>query len=74
MNQIHQANGQTTRYSSEVDYAQMLNKRGEWVPSIPEPFYTLPGNKCSCGRTFLLKRSYQAHYALEHIVLGDKPL
>jgi len=52
---------------------QMQNKRGEWVPAIPEPFY---GRKkiCQCGDKFWTKKQYQAHYALEHIVLGEKPL
>lgn len=52
---------------------QMQNSRGEWVPSIPLPFYGIK-HKCSCGKSFWRERNYEAHYALIHIVLGDKSL
>lgn len=51
----------------------MENKRGEWVPAIPLPFYGLRKH-CSCGKKFWRQHSYFAHYALEHIVLGEYAL
>ena len=47
------------------------NSRGEWVPSIPLPFYGLR-KRCCCGRKFWTVVGYQGHYALCHILhLGD---
>lgn len=51
----------------------MQNKRGEWVPAIPLPFYGFK-KKCSCGASFWKSSNYEAHYALQHIVLGALPL
>lgn len=53
---------------------QMQNKRGEWVPSIPEPFYARSHRyQCGCGKaTFWTKAGYQGHYAYAHI-LGMSP-
>lgn len=51
----------------------MENKRGEWVPAIPMPLFGLKKG-CSCGRKFWKLRNYEAHYAYEHIVLGELPL
>lgn len=59
------------------DTVQMQNKRGEWVPAIPEPFFygfKLRKAKCDCGDKFKTRKRYQEHYALEHILLGEKPL
>lgn len=56
-----------------ADTPKMQNKRGEWVPSIPLPFYGLK-KRCGCGATFWRESNYNAHYALEHIVTGVKPL
>lgn len=52
---------------------QMQNKRGEWVPSIPLPFYGLR-KQCSCGKKFWRESRYYEHYAFWHIVAGEKPL
>lgn len=49
------------------------NGRNEVVPAIPEPLYGLK-KACSCGKSFWKQRNYQAHYAHEHIVLGELPL
>ena len=57
---------------SKTEYV-LRNKRGEWMPDIPLPFYGLK-KRCSCGKTFWKERSYRAHYALEHILLGEKSL
>ena len=43
------------------------NIQGEWVPAIPLPYYGLR-KKCECGAKFWKEKSYQAHYALEHIL------
>lgn len=46
------------------------NKRGEWVTAIPEPYWLrlLDHCQCYCGRKFWSMESYQAHYALKHIL------
>jgi hypothetical protein len=63
--------------ASEIN--QMQNKRGEWVPSIPLPFYEFRltrwgAKRCNCGLYFWREKNYEAHYALVHIVLGEEPL
>jgi len=53
------------------DQTQIQNKRGEWVPAIPEPLFVgwrLRKCRCDCGETFKDKVSYQGHYALVHIL------
>lgn len=45
------------------------NKRGEWVPLIPIPFYGVK-KMCQCGEKFWFKENYEAHYALKHIIRG----
>ena len=55
----------------------MQNRRGEWVPAIPEPLwigFLLRHAQCSCGCKFDDDVTYRGHYALEHIVLGNQPL
>lgn len=49
------------------------NKRGEWYPAIPLPYYGVK-KQCKCGESFWKEKNYEAHYALEHIILGNKPL
>ena len=46
-----------------------LNNRGEWVPSIPVPYY-LPfhRHRCECNRRFWTMAGYRGHYALVHIL------
>ncbi len=68
---VYTTHGKITRYSNET--VTMENKRGEWIPAIPLPFYGLK-KRCNCGRSFWKFKNYQEHYALEHIVLGEKPL
>jgi hypothetical protein len=51
----------------------MRNKRGEYVPAIPLPFYGFR-KKCSCGAKFWTTHRYNEHYAYEHILMGNKPL
>jgi hypothetical protein len=48
------------------------NKRGEWVPAIPLPFYGLR-KKCRCGAKFWTEQRYREHYALHHIIDGRHP-
>ncbi len=43
------------------------NKRCEYVPSIPLPYYGIK-KKCECGEKFWTEKGYRAHYALEHIL------
>ena len=53
-----------------LDYhhgTQTQNKRGEWVPAIPYPFFGVR-KVCECGEKFWLYRNYEAHYALKHIL------
>lgn len=52
---------------------EMQNKRGEYVPAIPLPFYGVR-KKCQCGRKFWTIRNYEEHYAYDHIVMGNLPL
>jgi len=47
---------------------QELNARGQWVPSIPQPYFLLIGVRCFCGARFLTKQRYEEHYALHHIL------
>lgn len=47
--------------------ASVLNKEGNWVPAIPEPYYGLR-KCCDCGDKFWTLKGYRAHYALEHIL------
>lgn len=47
---------------------QVQNKRGEWIPAIPEPMYVLGRKKCDCGAAFWTLRGYRSHYALVHIL------
>lgn len=48
------------------------NKRGEWVPSIPLPFFGIM-KSCHCGRRFWTLAGYRGHYALRHALgLGEK--
>jgi hypothetical protein len=46
------------------------NDLGEWVPSIPEPFYGLRKQcwDCKPRRRFWTKAGYRGHYALVHIL------
>lgn len=47
------------------------NRRGEWVPAIPEPLFVglgLRRCRCDCGRTFRDRETYRGHYALVHIL------
>jgi hypothetical protein len=49
------------------------NRRGEWVPAIPLPFYGLR-KTCACGRKFWTSEGYEGHYAVTHILaLRDDP-
>ena len=48
------------------------NKRGEWVPPIPLPYYLAFGRvRCSCGEKFWNEEAYNAHYAYKHILFPD---
>jgi hypothetical protein len=51
----------------EVTVNQVQNKRGQWVPAIPLPFYGLR-KRCDCGRKFWTTDGYRGHYALCHIL------
>lgn len=46
------------------------NARGQWVPSIPLPFYGLR-KRCECGRKFWTEEGYRGHYALAHILYPE---
>jgi hypothetical protein len=54
-----------------ADNAQVQNKRGEWVPAIPEPLHVGVGlrvKECECGARFRDSDKYRGHYALVHIL------
>ncbi len=42
--------------------AATQNKRGEWVPAIPEPYYGIR-KMCECGKKFFTLKRYREHYA-----------
>lgn len=44
------------------------NKRGEWVPAIPLPYFRAFRYECTCGKKFWTLYGYEAHYALRHIL------
>jgi hypothetical protein len=50
------------------------NDRGEWVPAIPLPLYSVifQRKRCKCGRTYWTMAGYRGHYAYVHI-LGMEP-
>jgi hypothetical protein len=44
------------------------NTRGQWVPSIPLPFFGVRKHCGSCKKRFWTEGGYRGHYALEHIL------
>lgn len=48
--------------------ASVQNKKGQWVPAIPEPYYGLFFKDCYCGKKFLTLERYEEHYAYRHIL------
>ena len=52
--------------------SETQNKAGEWVPSIPLPFYGLR-KRCKCGRKFWTTQGYRGHFALWHILNLETP-
>lgn len=45
------------------------NRRGDWVPAIPLPYFLGLGRvRCDCGDRFLGGRRYREHYALVHVL------
>lgn len=45
------------------------NRRGQWVPAIPEPYHgTFGSAQCECGNKFRNYEQYRGHYALVHIL------
>lgn len=52
---------------------KMQNKRGEWVPVIPKPFYGFR-KVCNCGKKFWREQNYKEHYAYSHALMGELPL
>lgn len=53
----------------KVSNTSCKNKNGDWVPAIPEPCNCiLVGMDCICGKHFYRRESYEAHYALKHIL------
>lgn len=59
-------------YASPLHSAEVSaqNRRGEWVPAIPLPFYGFR-KKCSCGAKFWTMDGYRGHYAFVHILALD---
>jgi hypothetical protein len=46
------------------------NARGEWVPSIPVPFYSwFPHYRCpECRAAYWTRPGYKGHYSYVHIL------
>ena len=52
------------------------NRRGEWVPAIPLPYFLTENARpfrwntvrCECGAAFHSQRRYREHYALVHVL------
>ena len=45
------------------------NKRGQWVPAVPEPYHLLFRKQCGiCRQRFWTEAGYNGHYALVHIL------
>lgn len=50
---------------------QTQNKKGDWIPTIPEPYYGMVYEGCECGQRFYgwdMHERYLGHYALKHIL------
>lgn len=57
--------------TNAVKGVRAQNKRGEWVPAIPEPLFVgfgLRKCRCDCGEVRRSRLSYREHYALAHIL------
>jgi len=51
------------------EMTEALNKKREWVPAVPEPYYCLIRKRCmKCGKMFFTVDGYRGHYALAHIL------
>jgi hypothetical protein len=53
---------------------QTQNKDGDWVQTIPEPFYYPFRKQCpdqTCEKRFWTLEGYRSHYALVHILKLD---
>lgn len=49
--------------------SETQNSKGQWVPSIPLPYYLAFGRvRCDCGSKFRNEDIYKGHYALRHIL------
>jgi hypothetical protein len=53
-----------------MDDTQTQNKKGQWVPAIPLPFYGLK-KRCSCGKSYWTIDGYRGHFAYRHILQGN---
>ena len=67
---IKEANSEVIM-EEEKNHPIQQNKRGEWYPAIPIPYYGFR-KVCSCGKKFWFEKNYEAHYALEHIIRGNE--
>lgn len=66
--------GNTSRLGQNfaaIDGTFAQNKRGEWVPAIPLPFFGMIRLKCACGAKFSNMEAYEGHYALRHILFPE---
>lgn len=59
---------ENTTQQKELPRASCLNKRGEWVPAIEEPYYLMFRKECRCGAKFWTMEGYEGHHALKHIL------
>lgn len=65
-------NKMTFRTPLQVKDIATQNKRGEWVPPIPLPYYLGFGRvRCECGQKFWGEEAYNGHYAYKHILFPE---
>lgn len=59
----------TTDFKVNSSYISTTqNKKGEWVPAIPEPYHTFLGSlRCECGHISWTRERYNEHYSYRHI-------
>ena len=68
-NDMNQPIGSTTSFKINGPMETCQNKRGEWVPAIPEPYQISLGRcRCNCGHVSWTRKRYREHYALRHIL------
>lgn len=64
----------TEHYVRQLGGPMAENRRGQWVQSVPLPFYGRVRKTCMhCGRKFWTEDGYRGHYAYAHILGMEGP-